>query len=439
MVLSGHGRMLAPPGPEGAAELALAEDGFSLDVAGVSRHAAYRDLTTVVVQDRSALLVLGTGPGAERVLLDRFGSAQPQLVRELRDRRLRQQAADALISLAADEPIGLVEYEADSKHGVAQLAYDRWGAILAPVDDRLPVTRMLRSEIASVRTTEMDGTVEVELTGRFGPARGIIRLVGLGSRARIHGDRFEALRTTAADDAARLIGSLIPDAPYEVRREAAATLIDGTPARSADLPTAWSTIEAGVLGDPTFARSYRTLRERAGHEADRRAIAIAPSEPGGDEPRTWFFVPLPGDLVAMELVSGGAHATYCFRARAASAATTAGAADEDGLVRVVSRALVESRFLREPMALSEAALGQPRYRRYRLAIAAIPSLAEARARFVGRVIHRDDESWSATLESLITWAVATTDRDAVWPGRETDDDLPETLATDLSDPAVGAT
>ena len=68
-----------------------------------------------------------------------------------------------------------------------------------------------------------------------------------------------------------------------------------------------------MLVDPTFAASYRALVDRAGEVASDRAIALAPVEPGGEERRTWFLVPLPGNLLALELVSEGAHATYTFR------------------------------------------------------------------------------------------------------------------------------
>jgi hypothetical protein len=128
-------------------------------------------------------------------------------------------------------------------------------------------------------------------------------------------------------------------------------------------------------------------------------------EPGGGEARTWFLVPLPGNLVALELVSEGAHATYAFRV-GPRAEFVEGAFDPTAVrdaVRVVSEALVDSRFLREPMALTDEALAQPRHLRYRLALAAIATLAAARARFVARIVHRDDVSWAAALDDLIAW------------------------------------
>jgi hypothetical protein len=146
-------------------------------------------------------------------------------------------------------------------------------------------------------------------------------------------------------------------------------------------------------------------------------------EPGGDEARTWFLVPLPGNLVALELVSEGAHATYAFRVGPRAdfvEGATYPAALQDA-VRAVSEALVDSRFLREPMALTDEALAQPRHLRYRLALAAIPTLAAARVRFVARIVHRDDVSWAAALDDLIAWHGSARDEGAAWPGREAQD------------------
>ena len=328
------------------------------------------------------------------------------------------------MTLPSEEPIALVEYHDGTERGVGQLAYHAWGALLVPLDERLPWRRLRRSAIAAVRPDVDGGSVEIELAAGPGdPAGTRVRLVGLGATAHLHADRFEGLRTGAQADAARFVGALIPDAPYAARQEAAGILIDGSPARPSDLPASWSAIESGVLVDPTFASSYAQLRARAGPLVEERAIAIAPLEPGGDEARSWFLVPLPGNLVALELVSEGAHATYCFRVvpRAAVVEGSGDPASRREAVRAVSEALVDSRFLREPMALTDEALAQPSYLRYRLALAALPSLAAARSRFVARIVHRDDASWAAGLDDLIAWHASTRDDAAVWPGRAAQD------------------
>src|SRR4029079_14236155 len=120
-----------------------------------------------------------------------------QLVRELRDRRLRQRSADGLVSLPADQPIELVEYDIGDDRGVGQLAYDAWGATLVPLDERRPAARVRRGAIAAVHALVERGTVEIPLAVDDGDAARSLSLVGLGAAARIHADRFEALRSGA--------------------------------------------------------------------------------------------------------------------------------------------------------------------------------------------------------------------------------------------------
>jgi hypothetical protein len=150
---------------------------------------------------------------------------------------------------------------------------------------------------------------------------------------------------------------------------------------------------------------------------------MSPEAPGGTEPKIWFLIAMPGNLVALELVSAGAHATYFFRVmpRAAyrgESPEKLGIAAERA-VRDISEALVDCRFLREPMALPADQLKLPANLRYRLALAVLPSLAMARARFVARVIHRDPAGWSSAVADLIRWHSAARDEAAEWPGRKT--------------------
>jgi len=148
---------------------------------------------------------------------------------------------------------------------------------------------------------------------------------------------------------------------------------------------------------------------------------MSPVDPGGSEPKIWFLIAMPGNLVALELVTAGAHATYFFRVMPRAQykgepPEKLGIAAEQA-VRDVSEALVDCRFLREPMALPADQLRLPEYLRYRLALAVLPSLAWARARFVARIVHRSPATWSAAVADLIHWHSTATDEAAEWPGR----------------------
>jgi hypothetical protein len=122
----------------------------------------------------------------------------------------------------------------------------------------------------------------------------------------------------------------------------------------------------------------------------------------------WFLVALPGDLLAFELVSEGSHATYLFRARVSFEAA----------VFDVSECLIDSRFLRSAIYLTDVALAQPTNEKQRLAVAALPSLRAARARFVGRLIHTDEAAWTAALDDVLKWNAANPAEPGRWPGTD---------------------
>jgi hypothetical protein len=411
-------------GAAAAATVVLAQDGFSIAMEGTPPVAAgYRDATAVTVDAGSVRVRLGTGPGAETWLLERFGTQTGALARGLREGRLRQRLTDGLVDLDPTAEIDLVEYEAPGEMGVGQLAYHDRGVVLAPVDERHAWRRVRRADIGMVTLEPAVGGVRLESAGRSlapgGAGAPALRLVRMGALATKHAQRWTALRDGAAADAAAIVAGLIPEAPYAARARASACLIDGRPASAAGLGEAWAPLERAVLGVPPFDEAYLALREAGGGEAAPRWLAAAPGRPGAPEtPKVWFLVGLPGNLVAMELVSEGAHATYLFRVvpRVAFTGSLPPGALETA-VADVSEALIDARFLREPIALPAARLAEPEALRYRLALAALPSLASARVRFVARLVHRDLESWTTALRDVITWHGAARDDDAEWPGR----------------------
>ncbi len=425
---------LRSPGGAGAPGSVTLADATAILVRDGSppRTVAYRDLAVLAIADGVGLVATGSGPGDERWLLEQFGAATGPLIAALRERRLRQRLADALVELPAGEPIDLVEYEAESPtqdapdaglaaaadRGVAQLAVDGWGATLAPLDERVASRRLRRSEIREVGLLPQVGGV------RVASGTATIRLLRLGAAAARHQARLTELPAAAHRDAGAILARLAPDLPAGAAGRAAAALVDGRPATPGDLGEAWNPLERAVLGDPGFAASYLALRERGGGESAMRWLAIAPERPGApDSHRAWFFVALPGNLVALELVSEGAHATYCFRAapRATWAGTSGGigidAAAAARCVALISNALLDGRFLREPIALPEDQLASPEGTRYRLALRSVASLAAARAAFVARLIHRTEEGWTQALDELVEWHGACDDDEAQWPGR----------------------
>lgn len=451
VTLAGAGRIVGAGAGTGVGAAAspcrvtLEDDRFEVAVAGVPPViASYRDITTLAVQPGAALLVLGDGSDAAHIVLERFGEHLDTLVRELRDRRTRLRLRDALVELPVSEPLEIVEYRLGSEHGVGQLVIGPWGAELVPVDERLAWRRLRRAEIATVTADRSSGSVLVERStpleaGSADPPVPF-EIIGLGEAADRWADRLTGLRDAAFQDAAALVAGLVPDAPFGTRQRLNRTLVDGRPAATADLGDAVSILDAAVLTEPTFAVSFRELLARAG-DPPLRWFAMAPEHPGTDVRKAWYLVGLPGNLLALELVSAGAHATYLFRVvpRAAYEGTGPATMAEAvaAAVREVSAALVDARFLREPMALPEEQLALAANLRYRLALAALPTLAAARRRFVARLVHDDPVRWAAALDDLIRWHAAVRDDAAEWPGRAAEEAAVAAAAGEDGDQADG--
>ena len=415
------------------ATIALGTEAFVLAIKGTPPTTiAYRDLSVVSIDHAVGLIAAGEGADAPRWLLERWGPALGPLLTGLRERRLRQRLSDGFVELPDEPPLEIVEYALPDalEQGVAHLVLHPWGLIVAPLDERHDWIRMRRAGIGAIDALPAVGGLRIHADD----GAAVVEVLRLGAAAARHRASIDALRDSAAVDAGRIVSALAPDVAFVARDRAARALVDGRPVEPGALGDAWPAMEAAVLTQPVFAASYAALAARS-PGPDGRWLALAPEWPGSAIPRAWFLVRLPGNLVALELVSAGAHATYCFRARpraghpggetdpAAAAAT----------VGTISEALVDARFLREPIALPDARLATPEFRRYRLALAALPSLAAARAAFVARLVHRYEATWSAALDDLVTWHDACRDDTAAWPGRREQE-----AAIDAADAGDGA-
>lgn len=425
MRLAGAGRIVGVVPTPVPCRLTLEDGRFEVAVTGAAPIiAAYRDLTTLTVQPGAVLVVLGEGRDAVRIVLEQFGEYLGTIVRELRERRTRSRLRDAFVELPDDEPLDIVEYRLGSEHGVAQLGIGRWGAELVPLDERLAWRRLRRAEISIVSVDRSSGSVHVERTAPLESDTGEppprLELLGLGAAAERWSERLAGLHDAALRNAATLIAGLVPDAPFGMRQRLGRLLVDGRPVAFAELGDDGPPLDAAVLTEPVFATSLRALLGRAGEPA-LRWFALAPERPGTDRRMAWYLVALPGNLLALELVSAGAHATYLFRV--VPRATFDGARPEamipavEAAVREISAALIDARFLREPIALPAERLALASHLRYRLALATLPTLAAARRRFVARLVHDDPARWAAALDDLMAWHAAARDEAAEWPGR----------------------
>ncbi|HEX7492240.1 MAG TPA: hypothetical protein VF337_11125 [Candidatus Limnocylindrales bacterium] len=427
--LRGEGRIAGPGKVSEPATVALDGQGLTLQIgSGRPIRANHRDISLIAIQQATVLLVLGDGPDAMRFILEKFADRLGPMVRLIRELRLKQRLSDGLVNVP-DDPAELVEFAwvpttdplgpgpdgpATEANGVAQLVVQPWGFVVCPLDERVTWIHFRR---ASIDRVEVPNPGEVSISG----APGTLVLRGLGAAStRLH-DTLAKLRDGAFSDAAGFVDQLMPDAPFGVRQKASDLLVDGRPTRPDKFgDTGWPIVETAVLGEPKFAASYQSLCATAGAAAPRW-VAMSPEDPGGKDPKIWFLIAMPGNLVALELVTAGAHATYFFRVMPRASykgepPEKLGIAAEQA-VRDISEALVDCRFLREPMALPADQLKLPEYMRYRLALAVLPSLSMARARFVARIVHRSEASWAAAVADLIRWHSGAGDEAAEWPGR----------------------
>jgi hypothetical protein len=427
--IHGEGRVAGPKTASEPTTVSIDGTGLTLQI-GSARpiRAGFRDVSVIAIQQATVLLVLGDGPDAMRVILEKFADKLGPMVRLLRELRLKQRLTDGLVKVP-DDPAELMEFAwtpttgplgpgpdgpAVATTGVGQFVIQPWGFVVCPLDERATWIHYRRASIATV-STPSPGQVVVD------GEPGMLMLRGLGAAStRLH-DTLAKLRDGAFADAAGFVEELMPDAPFGVRQKASDLLVDGRPTRpDAFGDTGWPVVETAVLGEPKFADSYKSLCSTAGAAAPRW-VAMSPVDPGGAEPKIWFLIAMPGNLVALELVTAGAHATYFFRVMPRAQykgepPEKLGIAGEQA-VRDVSEALVDCRFLREPMALPADQLRLPEYMRYRLALAVLPSLAWARGRFVARIVHRSPATWSAAVADLIRWHSTAKDEAAEWPGR----------------------
>jgi hypothetical protein len=427
--IHGEGRLAGPNTTPEPATVGIDATGITLEI-GSARpiRAGYRDISLIAIQNATVLLVLGDGPDAMRFILEKFADRLGPMIRLLRELRLKQRLSDGLVKVP-DDPAELVEFAwtpttaplgpgpdgpLQPATGVGQLVIEPWGFVVCPLDERMTWIHFRRASIATVKKA---GPGDVAIDGD----PGTLTLRGLGPAATRMHDRLAKLRDGAFADAAGFVDQLMTDAPFGVRQKASDLLVDGRPVRPEAFGDAgWPVVETAVLGEPTFAESYQSLCTTAGPAAPRW-VAMSPEDPGSEKNKVWFLVAMPGNLVALELVTAGAHATYFYRVMPRAQykgepPEKLGTAAEKA-VRDISEALVDCRFLREPMALPADQMRLPKYLHYRLALAVLPSLTWARSRFVARIVHRDPAGWSAAVAELIRWHSTVTDEAAEWPGR----------------------
>lgn len=223
---------------------------------------------------------------------------------------------------------------------------------------------------------------------------------------------------------------LLPQVNPSIIRKAARFMREGKAARRYDLESVSSDLWVGLekkLDAAGIKEEYDFLKSMA--QEEKMCIGLKRGLLGDlTGEYIWFLIPIystnpkePGNAVAMEAVSGegGGKATYFFRIVSRGDYPNYQSLEElhgevDHFINRMNRCMLAINFRREPIYLPEERLDEPRYQKYKYAIAKIPSLRELRRLFIGRVIHSSFEQWGRDVMDLLTFNVSTPDDGAVW-------------------------
>ncbi|MGM0510204.1 MAG: hypothetical protein ACQESD_03655 [Thermoplasmatota archaeon] len=223
---------------------------------------------------------------------------------------------------------------------------------------------------------------------------------------------------------------LLPSADPSMIRRAARYMKEGKVAKKSDLetisPDIWKSLEKKVMATEV-KEEYEFLRSLA--QKQKMCIGLKRGLMGDlTGEYIWFLIPVystdpkePGNAVAMESISseGGGKATYFFRIVSRSEYPDYENIDElneevDDFIQKINQCMLAINFRREPIYLPDEKLDEPRYQKYRFAIAKIPELEVLRRLFIGRIIHHSDEQWKEDVLDLLKFNISTQDDEKRW-------------------------
>jgi len=284
--------------------------------------------------------------------------------------------------------------------------------------------RIPYSDISGVR----EGDYEVILETEFGER---IVLSKMGRKFDPFLKVFSEVMNELSLKVQSSLKELLPSANPSVIRRASRLMREGKAARKGDLdllsPELWAGLEkkleiVGVKEGYDFLKSL-AQEEKICIGLKRGLLGDLTGE------YIWFLIPIystdpdaPGNAVAMEASStegSGGKATYFFRIVNRKDYPDFRNKEDldrevDGFIKKINRCMLAINFRREPVYLPDERLEEPRYQKYKFAIAKIPALQELRRLFIGRVIHSSPEQWKKDVMDLLRFNVSAQDDNAKW-------------------------
>jgi len=223
---------------------------------------------------------------------------------------------------------------------------------------------------------------------------------------------------------------LLPQANPSIIRRAARFMKEGRAAKRRDIesisPELWKELEKKLLVSG-IKEEYNFLKSLA--QKEQMCIGLKRGLLGDlTGEYIWFLIPVystnpegPGNAVAMEAISdeGGGKATYFFRIVSRKVYPNFKEIEDihseiDNFIKRINRCMLAINFRREPIYLPDDKLEEPRYQKYKFAVANIPELKELRQLFIGRVIHSSYEQWKEDTENLLKFNVSTNNDGLKW-------------------------
>ncbi|MCK9418836.1 MAG: hypothetical protein M0R70_05580 [Nitrospirae bacterium] len=238
----------------------------------------------------------------------------------------------------------------------------------------------------------------------------------------------------------KLLKSIMPDLDGLALRKASLVLKEGWLLPLSEIekicPGFFARLEKTLGADPENKKEFALLKSLSRQE---RICFGFKKGLGGGASEDYFLLLFPvysadpakpGNAVAMEAFrteqenevigeNAGKRATYFFRLTSRKdypLTKDISGLDEKmtAFTRFFNAAMSAVNFRRAPLFLSDSKLEEPRYARYRAAVARIPELRALRDVYIGRVIHSSSESWIEDISNLLAFNIHSNDDRAKW-------------------------
>ncbi|MGM0406159.1 MAG: hypothetical protein ACQEQM_08470 [Thermoplasmatota archaeon] len=409
----------------GEAEVRLEEENISiLPKFGESLFFSLRDILEVSKKDYKIFLTLTS---KEKLTIFNLGYKYEDFLRVLMRLRNEILLEDMLIHETLKKSgvkgnfVHLDEDGKELKKGKCELRLYETAIVVIP--EKGEIERIFYSDISKIQDEDYSLTLTSELGGRF-----VFSSIGRQY------DPFKKSLSDAMNELSLKVQStlkeLLPSTGPSMIRRASKIMKEGKVAKRSELeaisPDLWKELEKKVEATEV-KEEYNFLK----FIAQRKKMCIGlkrglMGELTGEY--IWFLIPIystdsdePGNAVVMEAISseGGGKATYFFRIVSRVNYPNYDNIEElheevDDLIKKINHCMRAINFRREPIYLPDEKLDEPRYKKYRFAIAKIPELKELRRLFIGRIIHTSDEQWKKDAMDLLKFNVSTHDDGAKW-------------------------